>query len=152
MKHTNYYNYICVFLFLVFCASCTKNGVKTLYEPMKGPYTEIIQSGKPLSQIVIPAQSTYLEEFAATELQKYIEKISDVTIPIIKEDEIKEHPYSIILGATKKSDEAGFQPNETKMGRDGFEIKSLKNELIIRGINDLALCSACMSCSNDTLM
>ena len=137
MKHTNYYNYICVFLFLVFCASCTKNRVKTLYEPMKGPYTEIIQSGKPLSQIVIPAQSTYLEEFAATELQKYIEKISDATIPVIKEDEIKEHPYSIILGATKKSDEAGFQPNETKMGRDGFEIKSLKNELIIRGINDL---------------
>jgi hypothetical protein len=137
MKRTNYYHYICLFLLLVFCASCTENRFKTLYEPMKGPYTEIIQSGSPLSQIVIPAKSTYLEEFAATELQKYIEKISDATIPIIKEDETQKHPYSIILGATKKSEEAGFQPNETEMGRDGFEIKSLKNELIIRGRNDL---------------
>ena len=108
MKQTNCCHYISLFLLLVFCASCTENRFKTLYEPMKGPYTEIIQSGNPLSQIVIPAKSTYLEEFAATELQEYIEKISDASIPIIKEDETQKHPYSIILGATKKSEEAGF--------------------------------------------
>ncbi|HHV85277.1 MAG TPA: DUF4838 domain-containing protein [Petrimonas sp.] len=137
MKYLIYYNYILVMLCLAFCISCTENKSKTLYEPARGPFSKIVQSGQPLSQIIIPVKPTYLEEFAATELQKYIEKISDAMIPIIKEDEIKKHPYSIILGVTKKSEEVGSQPNETETGRDGFEIKSLKNELIIRGRNDL---------------
>jgi len=137
MKCINYYNYIFVVLFLGFCVSCVKNKPKTLYEPDRGPFSQIVQSGQSLSQIIIPAKPTYLEEFAATELQKYIEKISDASIPIIKEDETREYPFSIVLGATKKSDEVEIQPNEAGMGRDGFEIKSLKDDLIIRGRNDL---------------
>lgn len=125
-----------VVLPVVFCLSCKREPVKSLYEPAAGPFYKITTPGKARAQIVIPAGPSYLEEFAASELQNYFEKISGVKLPVIKEGDNTEYSYSVFLGGTNKSAEEGVAPDQANTGRDGFEIKSVKNGLIIRGRND----------------
>ena len=127
----------CMIIALVFSFSCNREIPQPLYEPSAGPFFKISKSGKVQAQIIVSAESTYLEDFAASELQKYFEKISGVQLPIIKEGDSGKYPFSFFLGNTKKAAEARIQPNEEKMGRDGFELKSIKKGLVIQGINDL---------------
>lgn len=122
---------------LFFSSSCNNEVPQTLYEPANGPFFKIVKSGKPHAQIIIPSKSTYLEEFAASELQNYFEKISQVMLPIIKEDNGGKYSFSFFIGKTKKASEAGIQPNEEMMGRDGFEMKSVEKGIIIEGRNGM---------------
>lgn len=108
-----------------------------LYEPERTPFVDIVKAGKSQTQIITPDEPTYLEQFAATELQSYLEKISGVRIPIISETGSGKLPYSFFIGATQKSDEIGFEANEESMGRDGFELRSIIDGIIIRGRDDL---------------
>ncbi|MCE5345298.1 MAG: DUF4838 domain-containing protein [Bacteroidales bacterium] len=110
---------------------------QSLYEPASGPFTIITVSGKAKAQIIVPAEPTYLEEFAASELQKYFKKISEVQLPILREGKNGKYSFAFFLGNTKKATKAGIQTNEERMGRDGFELKSIQKGLIIQGRNDL---------------
>lgn len=134
IKEYDIYIYVIVCLFAV---SCTGKKSDSLYEPAKGSFSVVVQFGKPLSQIIVPAEPTYLEEFAANELQQYIEKISDARIPIIKEGGKSEYPFSFVLGDASRSDKLEIQSNQTDLSGDGFEISTLRNELFIRGESDL---------------
>jgi hypothetical protein len=122
---------------LFFCLSRTNASPGSLYEPAPGPYSIIAVSGKAKAVIVTPSRSSWLEEFAANELQKYLEKISQAKIPVKKETASSENTYSIFIGMTKMSEEAGVMPDEEGTGRDGFEIRSLKKGMVIRGRTDL---------------
>jgi hypothetical protein len=108
-----------------------------LYEPAREPFVEIVAMAQPVAQIVTPAESTYLEEFAASELQGYLEKISGAQIPILKEGDKREFPYSFFLGATQQASKVGVWANTKKMGYDGFELRSIPGGLIVRGRDDL---------------
>jgi hypothetical protein len=108
-----------------------------LYEPAGKPFVEIAANGQAKAQIVTPAEPTYLEEFAAAELQGYFERISGAKLPIVKDGEKREFAYSFFLGATQKAAEVGSQADEETMGRDGFELRSLPRGLIVLGRNDL---------------
>jgi hypothetical protein len=129
---------ICISSFILFFSfSLNVKTPKPLYEPAAGPFSIIAKSGKAKAQIMVPNEPTYLEEFAASELQKYFLKISDAKFPIVKEGNISPYSFSFFIGNTEKAIEAGLQPNEEKMGRDGFELKSVKKGLIIQGKNDM---------------
>ena len=108
-----------------------------LYESESTPFVEIVGGGKTRAQIVTPIEPTYLEQFAATELQSYLKKISGVQIAIIKETDCGKLPYSFFIGATKKAAEVGIEASEEAMGRDGFELRSIADGIIIRGRVDL---------------
>jgi len=108
-----------------------------LYEPAREPFVEIVAVAQPMAQIVTPAQSTYLEEFAASELQGYLEKISGARIPILKEGDKREFPYSFFLGATQQASKADVRADAKMMGYDGFELRSIPGGLIVRGRDDL---------------
>ncbi|MGC9317576.1 MAG: DUF4838 domain-containing protein [Armatimonadota bacterium] len=108
-----------------------------LYEPADPPFVQIASAGRPYAQIVTPAEPTYLEQFAAAELQGYLQRISGATLPVMVEGEAAEHNYSFLLGATRRAAEAGVEPDEQAMGRDGFALRSIDGGLIIRGRNDL---------------
>ena len=47
----------------------TSAATASLYEPAAGPFVDIVVAGQSQTQIVIPAEPTYLEQFAASELQ-----------------------------------------------------------------------------------
>ncbi|MEJ2195845.1 MAG: DUF4838 domain-containing protein, partial [Ignavibacteriaceae bacterium] len=132
---------------LLFCiivdiciVTCYNKAVsQPLYKPASGPFYKIVYSGKANAQIVIPVEPSFVEKYAASELQSYFEKISDVQLPIIKEGEKPKYSFSLLLGDTEKALDTGIQLNEEKAGSDGFEIKSLPGNmgLIIQGRNDL---------------
>jgi len=103
-----------------------------LYEPMGKPFTQIARA-----QIVTPASPTFLEQFAATELQRYLEKISGVRLPVVKEDAADKSIYSFFIGNTRKAAAAGVKPSESAMGRDGFALRSVPGGLVVLGRNDL---------------
>lgn len=125
-------------LFVLFIGiSIVKGNTQALYESAKGPFVKIVISGKPNAQIILPSEPTNLEEHAGSELQQYIHKISGVQIPIIKEGIPLKYSYTFFLGRTIKSFESGIKLTEEKMGRDGFELKSVQKGVIVRGINDL---------------
>ena len=82
---------------LVFGFSCSKETSKPLYEPAKGPFVKIAISGKANARIIVPSKPTYLEEFAASELQKYFKKMSETEIPILKEDNSDKYSFSFSM-------------------------------------------------------
>jgi hypothetical protein len=127
----------CMAIALFFGISFNRAISQPLYEPSSGPYSKLATSGKANAQIIVPAEPSYLEEFAASELQKYIEKISDVKLPISNEGSSGKYSFSFFLGKTKKASESGIKPDEEKMGRDGFELRSIRKGLIMQGRNDL---------------
>ena len=68
-----------------------------VYEPAGGPYSEIVAQGQAKAQIVIPAESTENESFAALELQTYLEKISTAKIPIVPEGGKLKYGYTFFI-------------------------------------------------------
>jgi hypothetical protein len=120
----------------------------TLYEPAREPFVDIVASGKAQARIVIPRNSTFLNEFAAAELQGFVERISGARLAIVKEGN-GAGLYSFFLGRTQKAavarqrrarplgaSGARIEPDESLMGRDGFVLRSVPGGLVILGGND----------------
>jgi len=108
-----------------------------LYEPAEEPFVDLVADGRPQAQIVTPDAPTDLEQFAASELQAYFEKMSGVGLPICKEGDDETAPYSFFLGMTRAAAQAGVTPDEQTMGRDGFELRSVPAGLVVLGRGDL---------------
>jgi hypothetical protein len=108
-----------------------------LYERQSGPFAHIVLSGQAKAQIVIPEEPSYLEECAATELQTYLAKESGAKLLVVKEGKAGVARFSFFLGATRKASTAGVVPDERRMGRDGFALRSVPDGLIVLGRNDL---------------
>ena len=69
---------------LFLCISRTIASPGSLYEPAPGPFNTLAVPGKAKAVIVTPSSPSWLEEFAANELQNYFEKMSQVKIPVKK--------------------------------------------------------------------
>jgi hypothetical protein len=115
----------------------TGRATTALYDAPRGPLAAIVQQGQASAQIVTPAQPSALEEYAAAELQTYVNKISGAKLPVVKEGRHKAGRYSIFLGNTRKAAAAGVLPDAAKMGWDGFAWRSVRGGLAVRGRNDL---------------
>ncbi len=109
-----------------------------LYEPAGQPFVEIVAAGKPNAQIVTPAEPTYLEQFAASELQSYLKRISGAELPIVKEGEGVPAPYSFFIGNTEKNLSRAIELSEQTMGRDGFALHSIPEGICIFGRDKLS--------------
>jgi hypothetical protein len=126
-----------ILLFTFYCFSQLSVTGGPLYPAAKGPFSKIVKSGMPSALIMLPSEPTYLEEYAAAELQKYIKLISKAEIPVLREGVKGKHPYTFYIGKTLKASGTLTDPAEGLMGNDGFEIRSVKQGLIIRGINEI---------------
>ena len=113
------------------------SAIAGLYEAPRGPFVEIVHAGQSRAQIILPAQPTYLEEYAAAQLQTYLAKISGAKLPVLKEGETGTASFSFFLGGTRQAAAAGVAPDERRMGRDGFALRSVRDGLIVLGNNDL---------------
>jgi hypothetical protein len=109
-----------------------------LYEPAGEPFVEIATGGEPRAQVVIPAEPTFLEQFAASELQGYFRRMSGAELPIVRDGEAAPLPFSFYLGDTEKNLSRAIDTSEQTMGRDGFALHSIPGGLCIFGRADLS--------------
>ena len=84
-------------------------------------------------QIVIPAGCSISGEYASAELKKYLEKITGVIFPVVKDD-TPEMEKEILIGKTNR---AGG-PSGAGLKNDGFVLRTVGEKLFIYGENDRA--------------
>ncbi|MFH1919187.1 MAG: DUF4838 domain-containing protein [Planctomycetota bacterium] len=90
----------------------------------------IASDGEPFAHIVLPADSTPTEEFAAAELQRYLLRISDAEVPIVGEGEGGEGPR-VLIGRTAIGEQA---LNElVSDDTDAFLVKRTGDALVLAG-------------------
>jgi hypothetical protein len=92
----------------------------------------LIDEGKSPYSIIIPVDAIPSERYAAEELQKYLERISGVKLPIATDDQPVSR-YEILLGNNMHLRGLGLQVDLAKLGPEGFLIKTFNNYLVILG-------------------
>jgi hypothetical protein len=94
--------------------------------------TKIAVDGKSSFRIIIPAQPLPSELYAAEELQRYIAKITSVTLPITSDSE-KTGSQEILLGNNWHLGKSGAKIDFASLGADGFVLRTDRNHVIIAG-------------------
>ncbi|MGQ9461724.1 MAG: DUF4838 domain-containing protein [Candidatus Fervidibacter sp.] len=95
---------------------------------------QVILAGKGESRyrIVIPKDAIQSEIYAAEELQRYLERISGVKLPIVTDSEpMSDH--EILLGDSSHLRNLGLSVDFSKLGTDGFVLRTHRNCLVIAG-------------------
>ena len=122
----------------------TSHKKKTL-APAAGPRHSLVENGRAVARIVLPAKPDPLESYAADELQKFVRLITGRDLPIVNERQKPEDVvinwneppsppgYGVWLGQTKASASAGFTLTEAALGRDGYAAQADGNGLIVVG-------------------
>lgn len=108
-------------LAMIVAASPNLSAEVTLFENGKSPY-----------RIVIPAKAIESERHAAQELQRYLEKMTGVKLPILTDSEPRT-PYEVVLGESEipANDRASYTPSIPQ--NDGFLLRTAGPRLIIAG-------------------
>jgi hypothetical protein len=94
----------------------------------------ITANGLPKSVIVTNTEATKTEKFAAQELQTYLRKISGVEIPV-KTDSENPQGNRILLGQNRLTEELDLK--RKGLSREGFHIKTIGNDLVLVGVDDV---------------
>ena len=92
----------------------------------------LVDEGKSPYSIIIPLEAIPSERYAAEELQRYLERISGVKLPITTDD----HPMTtreILLGDNVHVHRLGLQLDPAKLGPEGFLLRTLQDHLLIIG-------------------
>ncbi len=90
----------------------------------------LVDHGKSDYRIVIPASAIASEKYAADEFQRYLAKMTGVTLPIVNDEE-KETRHEILLGATKRK--ASRRTALSALGPDGYVLRTDGSRLVIDG-------------------
>ena len=91
----------------------------------------MIENGESDYVIVIGKDCDATEKSAAEELQKYLNEMSGVKLPIVTDD-TAETDYEIIVGKTNREGEDYTVDRET-LGKEGVYLKAAGNKLVIAG-------------------
>ena len=129
-------------LFLVSTtAGCNDNlGNGDLYDPFEGvntskPITALVKGGRSDYKIVIPAEPSETEEYAASEMQKYVKESTGVDLNIVKDNAgVSLGQELLCIGDTKFVDQTKLVTKD--LNKDGFRIKTKKETILIKGEND----------------
>ena len=120
------------FLTTILVALAATATAKDTLAPAGGPRHNLVENGRAVATIVLPAQPDNLETYAAEELQKYVKEITGQTLPIVNEPQ-KPEGFGIWLGQTQAAESANFTRTEEKLGRDGYAAKADQEGLIFVG-------------------
>ncbi|MBU6402589.1 MAG: DUF4838 domain-containing protein, partial [Verrucomicrobia bacterium] len=83
-------------------------------------------------RIVIAADAIPSERYAAEELQRYLEKMSDARLPIVRDTE-RAVTHEILLGDNAHLRRLGLRLDLAKLGQEGFILRTYRGRLIIAG-------------------
>lgn len=104
----------------------------------------LVSDGQSDYVIMIPAEATEAETYAAEELQMFFEKSTKVKLPIVKENEKDGKTSRIIsVGHTTQFLESGIKLDEEKLYTDGFLLESKGNTIYITGAQDRGTLYGC---------
>ena len=120
-------------------ASCkddeTSTGGDTLYDGTQGiqfneEIQELVKDGKSSYKIVMPAQASECEEYAASQLQYYVKQCTGVELPIVRDN------AGVTLGQPLLS--VGYTTlasglEAKNLNGDGFRIKTENETVLIKG-------------------
>ena len=92
----------------------------------------LVQEGKPVASIVLPAHSLPAERRGADELRLYFKEISGASLPVITDDQPLPES-AILVGRGKYTDQLAVKLDANSLGEDGFVLKTIGRRLIIAG-------------------
>ncbi|MBC7289384.1 MAG: DUF4838 domain-containing protein, partial [Armatimonadetes bacterium] len=92
----------------------------------------IAENGRSDFVIVVGADASPSEKHAANELQHFLKEISGAELPI-KDDTGPVGPHEIILGDNAHLRQVGAKIDFTKLGDEGFTIRTVPPHLVIAG-------------------
>lgn len=92
----------------------------------------LVDEGKSPYRIIIPVDAIPSEHYATEELQRYLERISGVELPIATDDQPMTD-FEILLGDNKHLHSLGLQVDSVKLGSEGFLLKTFNSHLVIVG-------------------
>jgi alpha-glucuronidase len=120
-------------LFALLCLSIAPIGCSSPSRPQDAPGgVALVENGKSDYVIVTAANASPSEKHAAAELQRFIREISGAELPIVTDaGNLQEH--EIILGQNAHLKPAGVEIDFTKLGNEGFTIRTSDERLIIAG-------------------
>ncbi len=93
--------------------------------------TVLVESARPMAEIVIPAAAGPVEQFAAQELQRHVERVSKAKLPIVREDQITGTRYRVWVGHTSTAAAAGL--DTTGLPESGYMVKTAGGGLFLLG-------------------
>lgn len=117
----------CLLLSLMGLAGCFQGGYHGK--------TAIVTDGGSDYRIVIPDHAAPPVVFAAGELQSYLQQISGVKLPVVKESEAGAGP-AFVVGPTRKSEDLIPASSLAALKDDGVLIKTIGQDIYLRGGND----------------
>jgi hypothetical protein len=88
-------------------------------------------AGRPCP-IVIASNAPPSERYAAQELQRYLEQITTVRLPIV-DDSVRPESREILLGDNAHLAKLAIKVDFSKLGQEGFVLRTVKNRLVIAG-------------------
>ena len=92
----------------------------------------IFNNGQSNHGIVLPAAATEIEQKAALKLQYYLREMSGTELKIVPENK-SGHTHNIYIG--KCNNTKTLNIDFLAMGKDGFSLNTLGNDLFISGGN-----------------
>lgn len=98
----------------------------------------IVRNGESDYKIVVPKEGTLCENFAAKELQDFIEQATGAKLPIVSDDGVRFSKYSslISLGETSLLEDAKINVEDSDLKLDGFVMKTIGKQVFICGARD----------------
>lgn len=105
--------------------------IPVLSKPEKTAF-QLVENGASAYRIVLPAQSTRMLNFAAAELQYFLQEATGVTLEVVADTEVNSSEYLISLGKTAVSQKLSVSaPADRDLGTSGYYIKTVGNSLAI---------------------
>jgi hypothetical protein len=98
------------------------------------PALTLTEDGDPVAMIIVPRQPTATEQFAADELQSYLEQISGTTLVIGPESDFVERPRLLVGNTATGRSVAPIDGGEPET----FVVRTDGDDLVLRGASDRA--------------
>ncbi len=128
-------------LILAFVPACQSNGPETpgpdnsLPDIVTPTDIPLIENGTSEYSIVIPADSTVSERFAAEELQFFIADATGATLPIVSDEGLSfdESAKVLSVGHTAVFEGSGLTAVYEELNTEGFKIRTYGNTVVMTG-------------------
>lgn len=95
----------------------------------------IAKNGKTNYCIVVPDKASPVIEYAAGELQRFLEEISGAKLSIIPASSAREG-HAFLIGLSKRVRKAGLEDELGKLKEDGVLVKTVGKDVVLLGQND----------------
>lgn len=101
-----------------------------------GQTSVLIKNGYSRYAILIADDADLNEEYAAEELQYFMELASGYRLNIVKESQARESEKHLSVGHTDKLAESGIEINNEQLGRSGYRIVSKDGDVYLFGADN----------------